>query len=126
MRKAIHTSGAPKAIGPYSQAIQLDYWVYVSGQIPLDPESSEMIESDRIEDQTHRVMKNIEAILHAANSDFDKVIKFNIYLSDINDFPKVNETYQTYLKEPFPARATFEVANLPKSARIEIDCIAHV
>lgn len=121
--KKIQTDLAPKAIGPYSQAIDLGDLVFVSGQIPLDPKTMEVV-GDSIEDQTTQVMKNLEAILAEANLTFTNVVKFTIYLTDLTDFDTVNQTYAQFLTEPYPARATIEVSKLPKNVKVEIDLIA--
>ncbi|MEQ6388364.1 RidA family protein [Bacillaceae bacterium S4-13-58] len=122
MRKVIQTNGAPQAIGPYSQAIDAGGFVFVSGQIPIDPTTSEVVEG--IENQTHQVMKNLNAILKEASITFQEVVKFTIYLNSMDDFAKVNEIYATYLEHPYPARATVEVSRLPKDVLIEMDVIA--
>ncbi len=124
-KTAISTPSAPAAIGPYSQAIQVDGLLFVSGQIPLDPKSGELV-AGGIEPETKRVMENLAAILKAAGTDFDRVVKTTIFLKDMSNFQKVNEIYGSYFKPPFPARATVEVARLPKDVRVEIDCIAKV
>jgi len=121
--KKIQTASAPKAIGPYSQAIDLGDLVFVSGQIPLDPKTMEVV-GDTIEDQTIQVMKNLEAILTEANLTFTNVVKFTIYLTDLTDFDRLNKTYAQFLTEPYPARATIEVSKLPKNVKVEIDLIA--
>ncbi len=120
---AIATSGAPEAIGPYSQAIVSGDLVFTSGQIPLDPSTQQMVAGD-IRAQTERVMENLAAVLAAAGSGFDKVVKATIFVIDLNDFAIVNEIYgKRFLKDP-PARSTVQVAALPKGARVEIDLIA--
>lgn len=124
-KTAVNTPAAPAAIGPYSQAIRVDNLLFVSGQIPLDPQSGELVTSG-IEAETKRVMENLAAILKAAGTDFDQVVKTTIFLKDMSNFQKVNEVYGSYFKPPFPARATVEVARLPKDVRVEIDCIAKV
>ena len=123
--KKIQTDLAPKAIGPYSQAIDLGDLVFVSGQIPLDPKTMEVV-GDSIEDQTTQVMKNLEAILAEANLTFTNVVKFTIYLTDLTDFDRLNKTYAQFLTEPYPARATIEVSKLPKNVKVEIDLIAKI
>ncbi len=122
MREKVHTDRAPKAIGPYSQAIDTGDFVFLSGQIGLDPETGQM--KAGVEEQTHQVMKNLQAVLEAVGLDFSHVVKTTIYLQDLNDFGKVNEIYESYLKEPYPARATVQVAALPKGALVEIEMIA--
>ncbi|MFD2762458.1 RidA family protein [Lentibacillus juripiscarius] len=123
MVKAIYTNNAPDAIGPYSQAIQAGDFVYISGQIGLNPETGEL--EDGIENQTRQVLKNLQAILTEAGADFSKVVKFTIYVASMDDFATVNEIYGSYLSQPYPARATVEVSQLPKGARIEMDAIVH-
>jgi len=122
-KEIVSTEDAPAAIGPYSQAIKAAGLVFVSGQIPLDPVSGE-IAGDSIEAQTERVMKNLEAVLKAAGSHLDKVIKTTIYLTDLNDFALVNGIYGSYFNDSPPARATVEVSGLPKGVKVEIDAIA--
>jgi 2-iminobutanoate/2-iminopropanoate deaminase len=123
MKKAIHTDKAPKAIGPYSQGIVGNGFVFVSGQIPLDP-STGSIAGTTIEEQTHQVLKNIKAILEAAGSSMSEVVKATVYLSDMDDFSKMNEIYSQYFPEPYPARAAFQVVRLPRGVKIEIEVIA--
>ena len=123
MRQAIQTQDAPQAIGPYSQAVKAGDLLFVSGQIPLDPSTGEMVKGD-IKAQTEQVMKNIASILAAANVSFDHVVRTTIFLADLNDFAVVNKIYGNYFKTPEPARAAFQVARLPKDARVEIDAIA--
>ena len=123
MRTAVSTDGAPKAIGPYSQAIRAGSLLFLSGQIPIDPASGQMVDGD-IAQQTHRVFKNLEAILTAAGASFDNVVRTTVYLADMSDFAAMNEVYGTYFSSPAPARATVQAARLPKDARVEIDLIA--
>ncbi len=122
-KKQIQTSDAPAAIGPYSQAIRSGNMVFVSGQVPINPETSK-IESQDIADQTHQVMKNLHNVLAKAGVNFDHVVKAGIFLQDLNDFKVVNEIYGSYLKEPYPARATVQVARLPLDVKVEIDVVA--
>jgi len=122
-REAIHSDGAPDAIGPYSQAVRDGKLLFVSGQIPLDPSTGEPIDGD-ITAQTHRVMKNLEAILRAAGAGFDQVMRTTIYVTDLSHFATVNTAYGTYFTDPAPARATVQVAALPKDVQVEIDAIA--
>jgi 2-iminobutanoate/2-iminopropanoate deaminase len=124
-KKAVETPDAPKAIGAYSQAIVAGDFVFVSGQIGLDPKTGSMIEGG-VAEQTEQVMKNLGAVLRASKSDFDSVVKATIYLADINDFAKVNEIYGRRFKAPFPARATVQVARLPRDAKVEIELTALV
>lgn len=123
MRQAVSAEGAPKAIGPYSQAIRAGSLLFVSGQIPLDPATGAMVEGD-IAAQTRRVFANLGAILEAAGASFDNVVRTTVYLADMNDFATVNEIYGTYFSSPAPARATVQAARLPRDARVEIDLIA--
>jgi 2-iminobutanoate/2-iminopropanoate deaminase len=125
MRQAVSTPGAPAAIGPYSQAIRAGSMLFVSGQIPLDPETGIMVEGD-VTVQTHRVFRNLAAILEAAGSSLDRVVRVGVFLADMNDFAAMNEAYGTYFSSPAPARATIQAARLPRDARIEIDVIAEV
>jgi 2-iminobutanoate/2-iminopropanoate deaminase len=124
MIKSIHTNNAPEAIGPYSQAIQAGDFVFVSGQIPVDPETGKV--ADGIEKQTEQVMENLNAVLKEVGTDFTQAIKCTIYLSSMEDFATINKIYGSYLIEPFPARATVEVSRLPKDVLIEIDVVAHI
>ncbi len=125
MKKLIQSTSAPAAIGPYSQAIELEGQglIYFSGQIPLDPSTMELAGAD-VETQTHQVMKNIGAVLQAAGLDYGHIIKTTIFLTAMSDFPAVNDIYASYLNEPFPARSTIQVAGLPKGAQVEIEVIA--
>jgi 2-iminobutanoate/2-iminopropanoate deaminase len=123
MRDAISTEAAPRAIGPYSQAVRAGSLVFVSGQIPLDPATGAMIDGD-IAAQTHRVFANLRAILEAAGTSLDHVVRATVYLADMNDFAVVNEVYGSYFSSPAPARATVQAARLPRDARVEIDVIA--
>lgn len=123
MRDAISTEAAPKAIGPYSQAVRAGSLVFVSGQIPLDPSTGALVDGD-IAAQTHRVFANLKAILEAAGTSLDHVVRATVYLADMNDFGTVNEVYGSYFSSPAPARATVQAARLPKDARVEIDVIA--
>ena len=121
--QAIKTELAPAAIGPYSQAIRTGELVFCSGQIALDPETGAMVDGD-VEAQTRQVMANLGAVLEAAGSGFDKVVKTTIYLTDLNDFQKVNAIYGRQFPGTAPARATIEVTALPKGAVVEIEAIA--
>jgi len=123
--KKISTTNAPQAIGPYSQAIVTNGLVFCSGQIPLDV-SGNIVTGD-VKDQVRQVMENLKAVLTEAGTGFERVVKTTIYLTDIADFPVVNEIYGSYfVSEHKPARATVEVSNLPKGVKVEIDCIAEV
>jgi 2-iminobutanoate/2-iminopropanoate deaminase len=123
VRQAVSTPSAPRAIGPYSQAILAGSLLFVSGQIALDPSTGAMIEGD-VAAQTHRVLQNLGEILKAAGASFDHVVRTTIYLADMNDFGTVNEVYASYFGSPAPARATVQAARLPRDARVEIDLIA--
>jgi 2-iminobutanoate/2-iminopropanoate deaminase len=125
MRQAVSTPAAPAAIGPYSQAIRAGSLVFVSGQIPLDPETGKLIEGD-VTQQTHRVFRSLAAILEAAGSSLDRVVRATVYLADMNEFAAMNDVYGTYFSSPAPARSTVQAARLPKDARIEIDVIAEL
>src|SRR5438067_13189543 len=122
-REAVSTPQAPKAIGPYSQAIKANGFVFVSGQVAFDPATGNLI-SGGIEQQTEQVMKNLSAILQAAGSGWDKVVKTTVYLKNMSEFGQMNEVYGKFCKNAPPARATVEVARLPKDVAVEIDVIA--
>jgi len=124
MRQVIATPEAPQAIGPYSQAIRAGGLVFVSGQVALDPATGRFEEEADVVQQTEQVMKNLQAILAAAGSGLEKVVRTTVYLKDLADFAAMNETYARYFPANPPARATVQVARLPKDARVEIDCIA--
>ncbi len=119
--KPISSDQAPAAIGPYSQAIRAGNTVYLSGQIPLDPKSMQLVEG--FEAQVRRVFDNLQAVCKAAGGDFGHVARVTVYLVDLAQFPKVNEIMATYFREPFPARVTIGVASLPRGAQVEIDAI---
>lgn len=119
----ISTSKAPAAIGPYSQGIKAGNTIYVSGQLPIDV-STGNLKSDDIKGQTKQSLENIKAILEEAGYSLDDVVKTTVYLKDINEFSDMNSVYAEYFKEPFPARACFEVAAIPKGAKVEIEAIA--
>jgi 2-iminobutanoate/2-iminopropanoate deaminase len=123
MPVSIHTENAPAAIGPYSQAVTHGGLVYCSGQIPLDPKTGALVEGT-IAQQTERVMENLSAVLTAAGSGLDRVLKTTIFLTAMSDFTEVNGAYGKYFSGAKPARATVAVKELPKGARVEIDCIA--
>lgn len=125
MKKAIATKKAPAAIGPYSQAIQAGQVFFCAGQIHIDPNTGALVTGD-ISKMTKRVMDNLKAVLEEAGAGMEHVVKTTVYMTDLADFPKMNETYATYFKEPYPARATVQVAALPKGARIEIEAMAVV
>ena len=123
MREVIATDGAPKAIGPYSQAIRAGGLLFTSGQVAIDPATQQVIAGD-IAAQTDRVMKNLVAILETAGSSLDKVVRCTVFLKNMNDFGPMNEVYARYFKQAPPARSTVEVARLPKDVQVEIDVIA--
>jgi len=122
-RQAVTSPAAPAAIGPYSQAIRAGSLLFLSGQIPLDPATGQLVPGG-IEDQTRQVFTNIGSILKAAGASFDAVVSATVYVADMNDFAKVNEIYSTYFSAPAPARATVQVARLPKDALVEIQVVA--
>jgi 2-iminobutanoate/2-iminopropanoate deaminase len=123
MRQAVSTPSAPAAIGPYSQAIKTGSLLFVSGQIPIDPATGNLVDGD-IAAQTHRVFQNIAGILTAAGATLDDVVRTTVYLADMNDFAAMNAVYATYFSSPAPARATVQAARLPRDSRVEIDVIA--
>ena len=123
MKQAVSSPDAPKAIGPYSQAVRAGQLLFVSGQVPLDPATGQIVAGD-IETQTRRVFDNLAAVLKAAGRSFADVVRTTVFLADMNDFTAVNNVYGTYFYAPYPARATVQVARLPKDARVEIDLIA--
>jgi 2-iminobutanoate/2-iminopropanoate deaminase len=123
IKHPVSSPDAPKAIGPYSQAVRAGQLLFASGQIPLDPATGSLVDGD-VEAQTRRVMQNLGAVLEAAGLSFANVVRTTIYLADMNDFASVNGVYGSYFKEPYPARATVQVARLPKDARVEIDAVA--
>ena len=125
MKKIISTKKAPGAIGPYSQAVLVNGFLYTSGQIAINPESGELV-LDTIQHETHQVMKNLEALLTEAGADFSHVVKTSIFLQSMQDFQAVNEVYASYFNADFPARETVEVGGLPKGVNVEISMIAVV
>jgi 2-iminobutanoate/2-iminopropanoate deaminase len=123
--ETISSPDAPAAVGAYSQAVKANGFLFCSGQIPIDPSTGKLIESNLAAEQATRVLKNLEAVLKAAGTDFQRVVKATIYLADINDFKAVNDVYASYFTGPVkPARATVQVGALPLGARVEIDLIA--
>jgi len=123
MREVIATSNAPQAIGPYSQAIRAKGFVFVSGQIPLDPATGQIVEGG-VAEQTGRALANLDAVLKAAGSALDQVVRTTVYLKDMGEFAAMNDVYARFFPREAPARATVEVARLPKDVRVEIDAIA--
>lgn len=120
-KDAIHSNEAPAAIGPYSQAIRAGHTVYLSGQIGLDPQTGQLVEG--LEAQAHRVFRNLAAVAKAAGATLDDAVKLTLLLADLGDFAKVNEIMAGYFSKPYPARATYQVAALPRGARIEVEAI---
>jgi len=125
MKKVIHTEKAPKAVGPYSQAIQAGNFVFTAGQIGLDPTTGKLVKGG-LKEQARQVMENLKAVLEAANTDFSRVVKTTVFLKEMNDFMHFNEVYGEYFSSEPPARSTFQVAALPLGAIIEIEMIALV
>lgn len=123
MKKEVKTEKAPKAIGPYSQAIEANGFIFASGQIAIDPSTGEL-NTGSIEEQTRLVLNNLKAVLEAAGSSCDKTVKCTVFLQDMNDFSRMNGVYAEFFKSPFPARAAVQVARLPKDVKVEIEAIA--
>ena len=123
MRERIQTENAPAAIGPYSQAIKAGGFVFASGQIPIDPQTGQFV-SGGIAEQTAQVLKNLSAVLEAAGSGLDRVVKTTVFLADMKEFSGMNEVYATFFSSPPPARATVAAAGLPRDARVEIEAVA--
>lgn len=123
MRQVFSIPGAPKPIGPYSQAVRVDNTLYISGQIPLNPQTGELV-LDSIEDATHRVLQNIQALVEVAGMQLSNVVKVSIFITDMNDFTKINAVYASYFSGDYPARETVQVSALPMGVPIEISCIA--
>ncbi len=122
--RAVRSDGAPAPVGPYSQAVVCDGWIFASGQVPLDPTTGRVVEGD-VAEQTHRVLENLRAVLETAGAGPEDVVRTTIYLTDLDDFQRVNAVYAEHFpNEPQPARTTVGVAALPLGARIEVDCIA--
>ena len=123
-KQAIHSKHAPAAIGPYSQAVRVGGTIYLSGQIGLDPATGNLVEG--VEAQAHQVFKNLRAVAQAADAELDDIVKVTLLLTDLGHFTKVNEIMATYFAEPYPARATYQVAALPRGASVEVDAIIEV
>ena len=121
-KNIISTDTAPAAIGAYSQAVKVENVIYISGQIPLDPNTKVIVSDDFVE-QSHQVFSNLVAIAMASGGSLNDAVKLTVYLTDLADFPQLNEVMATYLQEPFPARATVQVAGLPLGAKVEIDAV---
>jgi reactive intermediate/imine deaminase len=124
-RQTIHTPNAPQAIGPYSQAVRAGDTVYLSGQIPLDPATMQMV-SGEIEVEIRQVFENLKAVAEASGGSLAKAVKVNVFLTDLAHFAKVNEIMATYCSQPYPARAAIGVAQLPRGARVEIECVLYL
>lgn|SRR5689334_22200480 len=125
MKKIIATANAPKALGPYSQAVVSSGFAFLSGQIPIDPATGNVVESD-IALQTKRVLENLKAVLEACGCGLGDVVKTTVYLTDMREFARMNEVFATYFPQNPPSRATVEVARLPRDVRVEIECVAEV
>jgi 2-iminobutanoate/2-iminopropanoate deaminase len=125
MKKIVSTPNAPAAIGPYSQAVVSKGFAFLSGQIPLDPATGQLVDGE-VALQTERVLENLKAVLEACGSSLAQVLKTTVYLKDMGEFAKMNEVYATYFPQNPPARATVEAARLPRDVRVEIDCVATV
>ena len=124
-RQSIHTERAPQAIGPYSQAIRAGDTVYLSGQVPFDPATMQLVTGD-IEVQARRVFENLKAVAEAAGGSLSQAVKFTIFLTDLSHFAKVNEIMAQYCSKPYAARSTIGVAQLPRGAQIEVECVLHL
>ncbi|HUO19314.1 MAG TPA: RidA family protein [Steroidobacteraceae bacterium] len=124
-RHSIHTDRAPQAIGTYSQAVRAGDTVYLSGQVPFDPATMQLVAGD-METQTRRVFDNLKAVAEAAGGSLDRAVKVTIFLTDLTNFARVNEVMATYFAKPYPARSTVGVAQLPRGAQIEIECVLHL
>ena len=122
-RASVSTDQAPAAFGPFSQAVKTDRFVFVTGQLPLDPASGKLVSQD-VEEQTHRVLQNLRAIVEEAGSSLDQVVKATVFITRMDDFDKMNRVYETYFSKPFPARSCIEVSGLAKEAKVEIEAIA--
>ncbi len=125
MKEIINTLNAPKAIGPYSQAVKADKFLFISGQLPMDPVTMQIAGGD-VKDQTRQALENLEAILHEAGASFDNVVKTTVFIKNMDDFSKINDVYATYFTKNPPARACVEVARLPKDVEVEIEALAIV
>jgi len=123
MKEVITAAGAPKAIGPYSPAVKVGNMLFLSGSIPLDPASGQLVEGG-IKEQTTRVLENIKGLLAAAGTDFNHVVRTTVFMVDLGEFAAMNEVYSSYFSAPYPARSTVQVVKLPRDVRVEIDVIA--
>ena len=124
-RQTIHTPNAPQAIGPYSQAVRAGDTVYLSGQIPFDPKTMQLVSGD-IEAEIRQVFENLKAVAEAAGGSLANAVKVNVFLTDLSHFAKVNEIMASYCSQPYPARAAIGVAQLPRGARVEIECVLYL
>ncbi len=124
-KEAVLSPDAPAPIGPYSQAVRVGNWVFLSGQIPVDPNTGEIVPGG-IEAQTRQVLQNLQAVLTALGASLDSIVKTTIYMTDLSEFAQMNAVYETYFRPPYPARATVQVAQLPREALIEIEAIAWI
>ena len=124
--KRIKTDKAPAPVGPYNQAIVANGFIFTAGQISIDPETNELNLEASVAEQTERVLKNLQAVLEAADSSLEKIVKTTVFLKDMNDFTEMNEVYATFFKGVAPARSAVEVAGLPKDVKVEIECVALV
>jgi len=124
-KEVVLSPDAPAPIGPYSQAVRVGNWVFISGQIPVDPTTGEIVPGG-IEAQTRQVLQNLQAVLTALGASLDSVVKTTIYMVDLSEFAEMNAVYETYFHPPYPARATVQVADLPRHALIEIEAVAHI
>ena len=125
MREQVSTDAAPAAVGPYSQAMRAGDLVFTAGQLGIDPRSGELV-GETVEEQARKALENVAAILDAAGSGLDRVLKVTVFLADIDDWPAVNEVYSGVMPEPYPARSAFAVRDLPRGGRVEIECVALV
>lgn len=125
MREQVSTDAAPAAVGPYSQAMRAGDLVFTAGQLGIDPRSGELV-GETVEEQVRQALANVAAILDAAGSGLDRVLKVTVFLADIDDWPAVNEVYSSVVSQPYPARSAFAVRDLPRGARVEIECVALV
>ncbi len=125
MKKIVYTDKAPKPVGPYSQGILVDKWLFIAGQIPIDPSTNELVKGS-FRDAVKRVLENIKAIVEAAGGSLDNIVKVTVYLKDIRLFKEFNEVYKEYFKKEPPARVVVEVANIPLNADLEVEAIAYI
>jgi len=124
-KKGIHTSDAPKAIGPYSQAVRIENFLFCSGQVGINPKTNKIVDGG-IKEQTKQVIENLIKVLKAAGGSINNVVKTTVYLMDLGEFEEMNKVYAEFFKKPYPARATVQVAKLPRGAKIEIEAVAYI